>query len=87
MRIAARCQSHTVFVTVSNSSKDIPASERERIFDRFHRGAPARTRQIEGIGLGLSLSREIVRAHGGDLILDLTPVGQTAFTLTFNFNL
>lgn len=46
------------------------AGDRHRIFDRFHRGDPARTRQVEGIGLGLSLAREIARAHGGDLTLD-----------------
>ncbi|MBE8992155.1 ATP-binding protein [Nostoc sp. LEGE 12450] len=75
-------------VTIANASKDIPvrdaygARERERIFDRFYRGDPARTRKIEGIGLGLSLAREIARAHHGDLTLDSTVFGQTAFTLT-----
>jgi two-component system, OmpR family, heavy metal sensor histidine kinase CusS len=71
-----------VVIKISNSSKDIPASERSQIFDRFHRGDPARNRQIEGLGLGLSLSREIVYAHGGNLTLDATPSGQTALTLT-----
>jgi signal transduction histidine kinase len=37
---------------------------------------------VEGIGLGLSLAREIARAHGGDLTLDPTLSGQTGFTLT-----
>ncbi|MBN3906834.1 MAG: HAMP domain-containing protein [Nostoc sp. NMS1] len=77
----------TLHVTIANASKDIPVSdaygarERDRIFDRFYRGDPARTRNIEGIGLGLSLAREIARAHHGDLTLDST-FGQTAFTLT-----
>lgn len=75
-------QETTVRVTISNSSKDIPESDRDRIFDRFHRGDPARTRQVEGTGLGLSLAREIARAHGGELTLDPTPSGQTALTLT-----
>ncbi|WP_311774142.1 ATP-binding protein [Nostoc sp. UCD121] len=52
------------------------------MFDRFYRGDPARTRKIEGIGLGLSLAREIARAHHGDLTLESTAFGQTAFTLT-----
>ncbi|MBD2101649.1 ATP-binding protein [Leptolyngbya sp. FACHB-261] len=81
IRIQAQQQATTALVTISNSSKDIPASERDRIFDRFHRGDPARTRKIEGTGLGLSLAREIARAHGGELTLDPTPSGQTAFTL------
>ncbi|HEY9630384.1 MAG TPA: ATP-binding protein [Coleofasciculaceae cyanobacterium] len=71
-----------VQVTITNASKTLADSDRHRIFDRFYRGDPARTRKVEGIGLGLSLSREIARAHNGDLLLDLTPEGQTALTLT-----
>jgi heavy metal sensor kinase len=82
VRIEAGRRYQTVFVTVANSSKDIPASERSRVFDRFHRGDPVRTQNIEGLGLGLSLSREIAVAHGGNLVLDGTPSGQTAFTFT-----
>ncbi|NEU79675.1 ATP-binding protein [Nostoc sp. UIC 10630] len=72
----------TLHVIIANASKDIPVSDSLRIFDRFYRGDPARTRKIEGIGLGLSLAREIARAHHGDLTLDSTAFGQTAFTLT-----
>jgi two-component system, OmpR family, heavy metal sensor histidine kinase CusS len=82
IRIEAHRQGATVSITISNCSQDIPISDRDRIFDRFHRGDPARTRKVEGIGLGLSLAREIARAHGGDLTLDPTLSGQTAFTLT-----
>lgn len=71
-----------VQVTITNASHPIPTYERHRIFDRFYRGDPARTRKVEGVGLGLSLSREIARAHHGDLTLDETPPGETAFTLT-----
>ncbi|VXD14623.1 ATP-binding protein [Planktothrix paucivesiculata] len=71
-----------VIINVSNASKDIHIKDRDRLFDRFYRGDPARTRQIEGIGLGLSLAREIARAHQGDLTLDSLQLGQTAFTLT-----
>ncbi len=82
VRIEAGQRDHLVYVRISNQSKDIPASERALIFDRFHRGEEARTKQVEGLGLGLSLAREIVYAHGGDLTLDATLAGQTAFTLT-----
>ncbi|AFZ19002.1 sensor histidine kinase [Allocoleopsis franciscana] len=82
IRIDAHRQGTTVSITISNCSKDIAVSDQSRIFDRFHRGDPARTRKVEGIGLGLSLAREIARAHGGDLTLDSPLSGQTAFTLT-----
>lgn len=82
IQIEGNQQGTNVNIQITNASRDIPANERHRIFDRFYRGDPARTRKVEGIGLGLSLSREIVRAHKGDLTLDDTPPGQTAFTLT-----
>lgn len=82
IRIVARRQDKTIAITISNCSKEIPVSDRSRIFDRFHRGDPARTRKVEGIGLGLSLAREIARAHSGDLVLDPPLAGQTALTLT-----
>ncbi|MBD2501363.1 ATP-binding protein [Anabaena azotica] len=82
MKIYAGKMSTNIQITIANASKDIPQSDRDRLFDRFYRGDPARTRQVEGIGLGLSLAREIARAHRGDLTLDSTLNGQTAFTLT-----
>jgi K+-sensing histidine kinase KdpD len=54
----------------------LSASAQPSVFDRFHRGDPARTRQVEGIGLGLSIAREIAGAHSGDLTLDPTLSGQ-----------
>lgn len=81
LRIRAYQQAEQVFVTISNASKPIPDRDRNLIFDRFHRGDPARTRKVEGTGLGLSLAREIARAHGGDLTLDPAVGEQTAFTL------
>ncbi|WP_223257464.1 sensor histidine kinase [Phormidesmis priestleyi] len=82
IRIVARRQNSVILMTISNRSNEILANDRHRIFDRFHRGDPARTRKIEGLGLGLSLAREIVQAHNGHLTLDMTPPGETAFTLT-----
>ncbi len=49
-----------------SDSQDISLSERDRIFERFHRGDSTAIPKIEGSGLGLSLAREIARAHGKD---------------------
>lgn len=54
---------------VANASAGIPIEATHKIFERFYRVDAAHSRQIEGVGLGLSLSREIVRAHGGELSL------------------
>ena len=67
LRIHAVQQAEAVLITFTNASKEVPGSDRHRIFDRFHRGDPARTRKVEGTGLGLSLAKEIARAHDGDL--------------------
>lgn len=68
-------------VIVANASHGIPASQRERIFERFYRADPARSRSIDGVGLGLSVSREIARAHGGELLLLPGGENETRFVL------
>jgi len=71
----------TIEINVANSSMGICDEDRDRVFDRFYRGDLSRNRRREGFGLGLSLSREIARAHRGDLRLDSTQPGVVAFTL------
>jgi signal transduction histidine kinase len=56
-------------VCVSNASAGIPVADEGKLFERFYRADTAHSRQVEGVGLGLSLSREIARAHGGELML------------------
>ncbi len=82
LSIAGVVRNKTVKITVANASQAIPDEECDRIFDRFYRGDLSRNRKREGFGLGLSLSREIARAHKGDLHLSETQGEQTAFTLT-----
>jgi two-component system, OmpR family, heavy metal sensor histidine kinase CusS len=81
IKIQAYQEDESVYMTVSNASQPIREADRQRLFDRFYRGDPSRTRKVDGVGLGLSLSREIVRAHHGDLILELSQPDQTVFTL------
>ena len=70
-----------VFLTIGNSGPGIPEADKDRIFTRFHRVDAARQRQVDGIGLGLSLAREIVRAHDGELELKESRPGWTSFLL------
>ncbi len=68
--------------TISNTGAPIPPKDRERIFDRFYRVDQSRSRKVPGSGLGLSLAREIVRAHRGDLRLDPDSGYMVSFTLS-----
>ena len=69
IRLSACAVPGGIEVVLANSSQVIGPAERARFFDRFYRGEASRNRSIEGSGLGLSLSREIALAHGGDLVL------------------
>jgi signal transduction histidine kinase len=64
-----------VELVVSDDGPGIPAADRERIFDRFVRLDDARTRAGGGVGLGLSIVRETVQAHGGTVCAADAPAG------------
>lgn len=85
IRIAAARRAGCVEVLMANASAGIAIADRERIFERFFRGDPARSRQVDGVGLGLAVSREIARAHGGDLTLTSCGQGAVEFTLSLPF--
>lgn len=73
-----RCGTQAIF-TISNTGAGIPAAESELVFQRFHRADQSRDRSTGGQGLGLSLCREIARAHGGDIRLVPAEHGWTTF--------
>lgn len=70
-----------VHFAVSDDGNGIPADARERIFERFVRLDEARAREFGGSGLGLSIVREIVLAHGGSVVAGASPLGGARFDL------
>jgi signal transduction histidine kinase len=81
IRYELATESTVVRLTVENSSDPIPVEDRERIFERFHRVDKSRSVRVPGTGLGLSLAREITRAHRGTLRLDPAKPGLVGFSL------
>lgn len=63
---------------VADQGPGIPEEHRRRIFDRFYRADPSRSRATGGSGLGLSIVTSIVAGHGGDLRLESTEGEGTA---------
>lgn len=81
IRVTLESPGNEAVLTIGNSGPGIPAGDQDRIFTRFHRVDAARQRKVEGIGLGLSLAREIARAHGGELELLESRPGWTRFRM------
>lgn len=70
-----------ICVAVSDTGIGIPASERERIFQRFYQIDGSTTRSHGGTGLGLAVVKEIVEAHGGQIHLESTEGRGSTFTI------
>ncbi len=69
------------FITVADTGPGIPADELPHIWDRLFRGDASRTER--GLGLGLSLVKAIVEAHGGTVTVESEPGRGSRFTVSF----
>jgi two-component system, OmpR family, sensor histidine kinase SenX3 len=72
-----------VEVSVTDQGIGIPSQELDRIFERFYRGDPARSRQTGGTGLGLSIVKHVVANHDGQVRVWSQPGRGSTFTLKF----
>jgi len=78
--VTARDEGASVHVTVDDNGPGWPAGDPERLFDKFQRGIQEGT--IVGVGLGLSICRAIVQAHGGTIAAAPRPGGGARLELT-----
>jgi two-component system sensor histidine kinase VicK len=69
-------------LVVVNDGEPISPERLPYLFERFYRGDEAHSEQIEGFGLGLSLAKNIVDAHGGLIRVSSTVEDGTAFTVS-----
>lgn len=75
LAVTADTDGTTIALLVDDDGDGIPLADRDRVFDRFVRLDDARARDTGGSGLGLSIAREIARAHGGDVRVEHAPSG------------
>jgi two-component system phosphate regulon sensor histidine kinase PhoR len=71
-----------VTIDVSDTGIGIAPEDRERIFERFYRGDPSRSRDTGGFGLGLAIARELAEAMGGSLTVTSEPNVGSTFRVT-----
>ena len=69
-------------LVVADRGPGVPAEQRERIFEKFHRVDDRLVAEKAGAGLGLSIARQLARGLGGDLRCEAAPGGGAAFALT-----
>ena len=82
VKLALRGDGKAVEFLIGNTGQPIADADRERVFERFFRGEKSRTRSVDGVGLGLNLAREIVRAHQGELRLRPPSKSMSVFSMT-----
>ncbi|MEX3611090.1 ATP-binding protein [Rothia sp. LK2588] len=70
-----------VKISVKDQGPGIPEDEQDRIFERFYRVDPARSRQTGGTGLGLSIVKHVVSQHNGEISLWSVPGEGSTFTI------
>jgi two-component system, NtrC family, sensor histidine kinase GlrK len=81
MRVSAYRDGGLACIEVADRGSGIPAADRHRLFEPFYRGRSAARGNVPGSGLGLSICRDLVNAHGGDVTLDSRPGWSSVFRI------
>jgi signal transduction histidine kinase len=81
IRVFARRSASMVHLGVNDHGLGIPSSERDRIFQKFERGADAKDAGIGGVGIGLALVKRIAEGHGGTVFVESEPGEGSTFTI------
>jgi signal transduction histidine kinase len=71
----------SVRISVEDQGEGIAASEHEKIFERFYRVGSELRRETQGVGIGLSIVKHIVEAHGGRVTVRSAPGQGSCFTI------
>lgn len=82
--VSSKKRNDKIFIMIADNGNGIPDDMKERIFVPFFRIDKSRSRALGGVGLGLSLVKEIVRAHGGSISVKDNSNGGTVFEVSFS---
>ena len=83
--VSVKREGDTALLTVADTGIGIPEADVPNIFSRFYRVDKARSREAGGSGLGLSIVRDAVILHGGDISVAANAPQGTVFTVTFPY--
>lgn len=75
IQVTAARRGNLLDITVDDDGPGIPAAAREDVFRPFFRLDTSRNSATGGVGLGLTIARDVARSHGGDIILGDSPLG------------
>ena len=78
-------QLSTFNLSVSDHGPGIPPEDQERIFERFYRRGSELRRETQGVGIGLSIVKHIVEAHGGRVRVQSGPGKGSRFVIELPF--
>jgi PAS domain S-box-containing protein len=84
--ITAQCGTDELLISVTDHGIGIPKDEQLEVFDRFFRSRRSQVEVIKGIGLGLSISKKLVEAHGGSLWMESEEGKGSTFFFTLPIN-
>ncbi|MGQ9688710.1 MAG: ATP-binding protein [Desulfobaccales bacterium] len=79
--VAAKMENGQVVVRVTDQGVGIAAEHLPRLFERFYRVDPSRSRTMGGTGLGLAIVKHIAQAHGGKVTVTSSPGQGSVFTI------
>jgi len=82
VRVTATWRDRTVLVEIDDDGPGIPEADRETVFRPFVRLDPSRNTATGGVGLGLTIARDIAHGHGGEISLEDSPLGGLRVVLT-----
>jgi two-component system osmolarity sensor histidine kinase EnvZ len=75
IELRAKRRERSVKILIDDDGPGIPSGSREDVFKPFFRLDSSRNPTTGGVGLGLTIARDVVRAHGGDIWLEDSPLG------------